>query len=55
MAGPEITLIYITSPGLRLLLMMYKGSKDGVVLHNVNNTVREVLIQTGIGDLLAVD
>ena len=46
--------IYISSAGLRVLLIMQKGTADGVKLGNVNDLVREILEQTGFDTLITV-
>ena len=46
---------YISSAGLRILLIMQKGCKDGVTVAGVNDTVREILEQTGFDQILAVE
>ncbi|MCR5201937.1 MAG: STAS domain-containing protein [Lachnospiraceae bacterium] len=38
---------YISSAGLRVLLIMKKGSPESLKLQNVNRTVEDVLEQTG--------
>lgn len=48
------SLEYISSAGLRVLLIMHKGSKEGVELSSVNNTVRDILSQTGFDSLLKI-
>ena len=40
-------LIYISSAGLRVLLMMQKKCRDGIALSEVNEPVREILEKTG--------
>ena len=45
---------YISSAGLRVMLIMQKGSKEGVSLIGVNDTVEEVLDQTGFSGVLDV-
>ena len=45
---------YISSAGLRVLLIMQKNSEDGVSLCGVNELVGEILEQTGFGDILDV-
>ena len=45
---------YISSAGLRVLLMMRKNCEKGVSLTGVNETVREILDQTGISGTLDV-
>jgi anti-anti-sigma factor len=45
---------YISSAGLRVLLMMQKGCPGGVKLTAVNQTVREILEQTGFDSVLDV-
>ena len=48
------SLEYISSAGLRVLLMMQKGSNEGVKLSAVNNTVRDIISQTGFDSLLKI-
>ncbi len=48
------SLEYISSAGLRVLLMMQKGSNEGVELSAVNNTVRDIISQTGFDSLLKI-
>ena len=38
---------YISSAGLRVLLIMHKACKGGVSLHGENEVVSEILSQTG--------
>ena len=45
---------YISSAGLRVLLIMQKRGEDGVSLSGVNDTVGEILEQTGFSDVLDV-
>ena len=45
---------YISSAGLRVLLIMKKECKDGVKLNGVNHVVREILEQTGFDSILDV-
>lgn len=45
---------YISSAGLRILLMMQKGSEEGVTVAGVNDTVREIMEQTGFDQVLTV-
>ncbi|MBK6089860.1 STAS domain-containing protein [Ruminococcus difficilis] len=47
-------LAYISSAGLRVLLIMKKGSPDGVRLTGINATVREILAQTGFDSILDI-
>lgn len=47
-------LAYISSAGLRVLLIMKKGSPDGVKLTGINETVREILAQTGFDSILDI-
>ena len=42
---------YISSAGLRVLLIMQKKSKEGVNISGVNDTVREILDQAGFSEL----
>lgn len=46
---------YISSAGLRVLLIMQKGCADGVRLQKVNRLVTEILEQTGFDSVLAVE
>ena len=48
------SLDYISSAGLRVLLIIHKGSREGVELSGVNNTVRDILSQTGFASLLKI-
>ena len=48
------SLDYISSAGLRVLLIMHKDSGEGVELSAVNDTVRDILIQTGFDSLLKI-
>lgn len=43
---------YISSAGLRVLLIMYKSSDGGVTLQNVNEDVQEILRETGFDAFL---
>ena len=45
---------YISSAGLRVLLIMQKGCQDGVKLSGINQLVREILEQTGFDAILDV-
>lgn len=45
---------YISSAGLRVLLIMHKGCKDGVSLYGVNQQVREILEQTGFDAIFGI-
>lgn len=49
------SLEYISSAGLRVLLIMHKACENGVTLKNVNRTVREILEQTGFWDIFGID
>ena len=42
---------YISSAGLRVLLIMHKACKDGVSLHDENEVVSEILSQTGFDSI----
>ncbi|MCR5404578.1 MAG: STAS domain-containing protein [Butyrivibrio sp.] len=46
---------YISSAGLRVLLIMQKQCKRGVTLQNINNGVREILEQTGFDTILGIE
>jgi len=45
---------YISSAGLRALLMMQKKCEKGVTVRNVNEVVKEILEQTGFDSILNV-
>ncbi len=45
---------YISSAGLRVLLIIHKRTKNGVILKNVNAPVREILTQTGFDSIMNV-
>lgn len=45
---------YISSAGLRVLLIMQKQCKRGVTLQNINDDVKEILEQTGFDSLLSI-
>ena len=42
---------YISSAGLRILLIMHKACKGGVSLHGENEVVSEILSQTGFDSI----
>ena len=44
-------LAYISSAGLRVLLIMHKACKGGVSLHGENEVVSEILSQTGFDSI----
>ena len=46
---------YISSAGLRVLLMMQKKCEKGVTVRNANNVVKEILEQTGFDSILKVE
>ena len=46
---------YISSAGLRVLLIMRKKCEEGVSLSGINETVGEILDQTGFSEILAVE
>ena len=46
---------YISSAGLRILLIMKKNCEEGISLSGVNETVGEILDQTGFGGILDVE
>lgn len=48
-------LSYISSAGLRVLLIMKKGCSNGVKLSDINKVVREILAQTGFDSILDID
>ena len=45
---------YISSAGLRALLMMYKKCENGVTVRNINEVVKEILKQTAFDSILNV-
>ena len=45
---------YISSAGLRVLIIMMKGCKEGVSLTGVNTTCADILTQTGLIDILDI-
>jgi anti-anti-sigma factor len=45
---------YISSAGLRVLLIMKKGCKEGVSLTGVNELCADILMQTGFSELLDI-
>ena len=45
---------YISSAGLRVMMIMTKRSKDGVKLEGINDTVKEILEQTGFDSILEI-
>lgn len=45
---------YISSAGLRVLLMIQKKCKKGVTVRNINEIVKEILKQTGFDSILKV-
>ena len=45
---------YISSAGLRVLLIMHKSTDEGVTLTGVRDNVREILEQTGFDSLFTV-
>lgn len=46
---------YISSAGLRVLLIMQKSSENGVTVRNINETVKEILAQTGFDSIFLCD
>ena len=42
---------YISSAGLRVLLIMHKACKGGVSLHGENEVVSEIMSQTGFDSI----
>ena len=45
---------YISSAGLRVLLIMRKGCKEGVSLTGVNDPCADILMQTGLSEILEI-
>lgn len=48
-------LAYISSAGLRVLLIMHKACEGGVTLRGANEVVTEILEQTGFDSILNID
>ena len=48
-------LVYISSAGLRVLLLMQKRCSNGITLTGVNETVRDILQKTGFYDMVSFD
>ena len=46
---------YISSAGLRVLLIMQKGCEHGVTVKHINDTVKEILEQTGFDSILHLE
>lgn len=46
---------YISSAGLRVLLIMHKSAEDGLTLTGVKENVREILAQTGFESIFTVE
>ena len=46
---------YISSAGLRVLLIMQKRCKRGITLKCINDDIREILEQTGFDSILNVE
>lgn len=49
------SLEYISSAGLRVLLIMHKGCAGGITLYDVNNVVKEILEQTGFDTIINIE
>ena len=45
---------YISSAGLRVLLIMQKGCENGVTISEINDVINEILEQTGFDQILTV-
>jgi len=46
---------YISSAGLRVLLIMQKKCKRGLTLKGINNNVSEILVQTGFNEVFNIE
>ncbi len=46
---------YISSAGLRVLLIMQKRCKHGITLKGVNDNIKEILEQTGFDSILTIE
>ena len=46
---------YISSAGLRVLLIMQKGCENGVTISEINDVINEILEQTGFDQILTVE
>ena len=45
---------YISSAGLRVLLIMHKACPGGVTVSGANNAIKEILSQTGFDSILTL-
>jgi anti-anti-sigma factor len=45
---------YISSAGLRVLVIMLKDCENGVTITEVNDSVRDILEQTGLDQILTI-
>ena len=45
---------YISSAGLRVLMIMHKNTNEGIRLIGVNDNVREILEQTGFDSIFGL-
>ena len=45
---------YISSAGLRILLIMHKSSKKGLTLENTNQLINEILEQSGFNSIFTI-
>ena len=48
---------YVSSAGLRVILSLHKKmmKKDGLIIKNVNDTIKEVFEITGFSDILTIE
>ena len=46
---------YISSAGLRVMLIMQKGCENGVTIAEINEVVTEILEQTGFDQILTIE
>lgn len=46
---------YISSAGLRVLLILHKGCEGGIRLQNINTLVADILEQTGFDSIFTID
>ena len=46
---------YVSSAGLRAMLIMYKGCPDGLLLKNLSEPVMQLMDQTGFGGIFEIE
>ncbi len=45
---------YISSAGLRVILIMHKACTEGVTISGANNAIKEILSQTGFDSIITI-